>query len=186
MTNCDKPKPQKSQLYRSRYRSNFSKHGETSRPGDKLRPPPSFYVIMTSQWKCLVTDSTFPETVFTLTLRLSLRDRKHVVFCVHPPFCTLWEITVRFWKHKMDNDDSVSKIRKMENGESSVNNGELPRNGESDCENITVRDPRNDTCESKVVGAQKSFDVKPEGIDRGRQLSQNVNCANVDPISKIS
>ncbi|GIY17577.1 hypothetical protein CDAR_247481 [Caerostris darwini] len=61
----------------------------------------------------------------------------------------------------------------MENGESSVSNGELPRNG--DCENITVRDPRNDTCESKVVGAQKSFDVKPEGIDRGRQLSASVS-----------
>ncbi|GFS42733.1 hypothetical protein TNIN_304371 [Trichonephila inaurata madagascariensis] len=59
----------------------------------------------------------------------------------------------------MADEESVRKVRGMENGE--ANGG-----------NNTVRDPMDNNCESKFNNT-RSFDAKPEGMmDRGRQLSE--------------
>ncbi|GFT42330.1 hypothetical protein TNCV_1786311 [Trichonephila clavipes] len=61
----------------------------------------------------------------------------------------------------MADEESVRKVRGMENGE--ANGG-----------NNTVRDPMDNNCESKFNNT-RSFDAKPEGmLDRGRQLSYSV------------
>ncbi|GFT31866.1 hypothetical protein NPIL_384071 [Nephila pilipes] len=58
----------------------------------------------------------------------------------------------------MADEESVRKVRRLENGE--ANGG-----------NNTIRDPMDNDCESKF-NSTLSFDAKPEGMDRGRQLSE--------------
>ncbi|GBM52046.1 hypothetical protein AVEN_238110-1 [Araneus ventricosus] len=60
----------------------------------------------------------------------------------------------------MDEEESVRKPRRMQNGE--THDGNNP-----------IRDPLLNDCESKV-NSVLSFDEKPEGMDRGRQLSLSV------------
>ncbi|XP_055953665.1 S-adenosylhomocysteine hydrolase-like protein 1 isoform X2 [Argiope bruennichi] len=58
----------------------------------------------------------------------------------------------------MDEEESVRKPRKMQNGETHSGNN-------------YICDPMVNDCESKV-NSVLSFDEKPEGMDRGRQLSE--------------
>ncbi|GIY17579.1 hypothetical protein CDAR_247491 [Caerostris darwini] len=95
MTDCDKPKPHHRNSIVPATGVTFQNTGKLGL-GDKLRPPPSLrhYDITMEVSRHRFYFSR--NCVHTLTLRLSLRNRKHVVFCVHPPFLHSLKITVRF------------------------------------------------------------------------------------------